>query len=101
MLFRSIVDEVPSTEPEFLRVGRGSICANFPHDVAAAALILAEAGGVVTAADGRPLDDHPAVGSDREHGLSVVAAGNGRLHQAILDEVDRGMIRLAAMDLRD
>lgn len=98
---RRIVDEVPSTEPEFLRVGRGSICANFPHDVAAAALILAEAGGVVTGADGRPLDDHPAVGSDREHGLSVVAAGNPRLHRAILDEVDRGMIRLAAMDLRD
>lgn len=98
---RRIVDEVPSTEPEFLRVGQGSICANFPHDVAAAALILGEAGGVVTRADGRSLADHPAVGSGREHGLSVVAASNPVLHRAILAEVDRGMIRLAGADLRD
>lgn len=98
---RRIVDEVPSTEAEFLRVGMGSICANLPHDVAAAALILTEVGGVVTQADGRSLDDHPAVGSGREHGLSVVAAASPALHGAILAEVDRGMIRLAGTDLRD
>ena len=98
---RRIVDEVPSTEPEFLRVGRGSICANFPHDVAAAALILAEAGGVVTHADGRPLDDHPAVGSGPTEGLAVIGAASAALHTAILAEVDRGMIRLGGTDLRD
>lgn len=98
---RRIVDEVPSTEPAFLRVGMGAVCTNFPHDVAAAALIVGEAGGVVTHADGRPLDDHPAVGSGREHGLAVVGASSGALHRAILAEVDRGMIRLADADLRD
>jgi hypothetical protein len=52
-----IVDEVPSTEAAFLAVGEGSVCTNFPYDVAAAALIVQEAGGVVTHADGRPLED--------------------------------------------
>ncbi|MFM7616676.1 MAG: inositol monophosphatase family protein [Actinomycetes bacterium] len=98
---RRIVDEVPTTEPAFLRVGRGSICTNFPYDVAAAALIVEEAGGVVTHADGRSLADHPAVGSGRAEGLAVIGAASAVLHRAILDEVDRGMIRLAAADLRD
>ena len=60
---RRVVDELPETEAQFLRVGEGAVCTNFPYDVAAAALIVQEAGGVVTRADGRSLDDHPAVGS--------------------------------------
>ena len=98
---RRIVDEVPSTREAFLRVGMGSICTNFPYDVAAAALVVGEAGGVVTHADGRSLDDHPAIGSGPDEGLAVVAAASSALHDAILGEVDRGMIRLAASDLRD
>ena len=62
---RRVVDEVPRTEAAFLAVGEGAVCTNFPYDVAAAALIVQEAGGVVTHADGRPLADHPAVGSSR------------------------------------
>jgi myo-inositol-1(or 4)-monophosphatase len=98
---RRIVDEVPATEPAFMRVGRGNLCTNFPYDVAAAALIVEEAGGVVTHADGRPLDGHPAVGSGRNEGLAVIGAASPALHRAILEEVDRGMIRLAGTDLRD
>lgn len=98
---RRIVDEVPATEAAFLRVGMGSLCTNFPYDVAAAALIVQEAGGVVTHADGRPLDDHPAVGSGRAEGLAVIGAASAPLHRAIVEEVDRGMIRLAGADLRD
>jgi myo-inositol-1(or 4)-monophosphatase len=92
---RRIVDEVPSTEPAFLRVGEGSVCTNFPYDVAAAALIVQEAGGVVTHADGRPLDDHPAIGSSRTHGLAVLGAASRELHGLLLDAVDRGIRRLA------
>ena len=43
---RRILDEIPETEPAFLAVGDGTVCTNFPYDVAAAALILEEAGGV-------------------------------------------------------
>jgi myo-inositol-1(or 4)-monophosphatase len=92
---RRIVDEVPATEPAFLAVGEGAVCTNFPYDVAAAALIAAEAGATVTHADGSALDDHPAVGSGRAEGLAVLAAGNPDLHGRLLDAVSRGIARLA------
>lgn len=47
-------------------------------DVAAAALVLAEAGGVVTRLDGHPID---YADSDK---FSICAAGTRRLHQEIL-----------------
>jgi myo-inositol-1(or 4)-monophosphatase len=93
---RRMVDECPETEPAFLEVGEGAVCTNFPYDVAAAALIVREAGGVATHADGRSLDAHPAVGSSRAHGLAVLAAASAELHGALLEAVDRGMHRLQA-----
>lgn len=93
---RRIVDECPETEAAFLEVGEGAVCTNFPYDVAAATLIVQEAGGVATHADGRSLDAHPAVGSSRAHGLAVLAAANAALHGALLEAVDRGMHRLQA-----
>jgi fructose-1,6-bisphosphatase/inositol monophosphatase family enzyme len=93
---RRIVDEVPATEAAFLAVGEGAVCTNFPYDVAAAALIVQEAGGIVTHADGRPLDEHPAVGSSRTHGLAVLGAASRSLHAALLDRVARGIDRLRA-----
>lgn len=48
-----------------------------PWDVAAGALIVTEAGGRVTTADGSPF--HPRAGS--------VVASNGRIHDAIVDTI--------------
>jgi fructose-1,6-bisphosphatase/inositol monophosphatase family enzyme len=93
---RRIVDEIPETEETFRTVGEGSVCTNFPYDVAAAALIVREAGGIVTSATGDPLDHHPAIGSSREHGLAVLGAASEPLHRALLAAVDRGMARLSA-----
>jgi myo-inositol-1(or 4)-monophosphatase len=93
---RRIVDECPETEPDFLRVGQGAVCTNFPYDVAAAALILEEAGGVITMADGQPIAAHPALGSSRAEGLAVLAAATLELHARLLQAVDRGVARLAA-----
>jgi myo-inositol-1(or 4)-monophosphatase len=93
---RRIVDECPATEAAFLEVGEGAVCTNFPYDVAAATLVVQEAGGLVTHADGRPLDAHPAVGSSRAHGLAVLATANAELHATLLAAVDRGMDRLRA-----
>lgn len=91
---RRIVDECPATEAAFLAVGEGAVTTNFPYDVAAAVLIVREAGGIVTHADGRPLHDHPAVGSSRAHGLAVLATANARLHDTLLAAIDRGVQRL-------
>ncbi len=93
---RRIVDECPATEPAFLAAGEGVVVTNFPYDVAAGVLIAQEAGGVVTHADGRPLDHHPAVGSSRVHGLAVLAAANATLHRDLLAALDRGIERLRA-----
>src|SRR5262249_24532498 len=90
---RRMVDEVPAVEPSFVAVGEGAVCTNFPYDVAAAVLIVEEAGGVATHADGRALDGHPAVGVQ---GLAVLGAANEGLHARLLEEVDRGIARLGA-----
>lgn len=88
---RRVLDAHPELEPEFLRVGEGAVCTNFPYDVAAGVLVVEEAGGIVTMADGSTVHDHPAIGSGREHGLAVLASGNPRLHAALLDALDRGL----------
>lgn len=54
-----------------------------PHDVAAGALIVREAGGVVTDADG---------GEDWLRGAHIVAAAPG-IHEAIRSQVERGTER--------
>jgi len=91
---RRVLDTYPELEPEFLKVGEGSVCTNFPYDVAAGALIVAEAGGVVTMADGASLTDHPAVGSGRDHGLAVLASGNPELHERLLAALADGLAAL-------
>lgn len=92
---RRIVDEMPSTEAAFRAVGEGAVCTNFPYDVAAAALVVQEAGGIVTMADGSPVSGHPAVGSGDGYGIAVLASASRALHESLLASLDRGMQRLA------
>lgn len=91
-----MVEEVPCMRAEFERVGDGAVLNNAPYDLAAAALCVAEGGGVLTDAAGRPLDDRPLLGSGPEHQMSVVAAAGPELHALLVAEVDRGIARLAA-----
>ena len=91
-----LIDEVPGMRAEFERVGRGSVLNNSPYDLAAAALILAEAGAIVTDARGRPLDDRELLGSGHEFQMSCVAAANAELHGALIAALDVGIERLRA-----
>jgi myo-inositol-1(or 4)-monophosphatase len=93
---RHVADVFPETEPRFRTAGDGAVCTNFPYDVAAAALIVQEAGGVVTWPDGRAIDEHPAVGSGDGYGIAVVASASAGLHERLLAEIERGMGRLAS-----
>ena len=93
---RDAVDRFPWLEETFRRVGNGAVCTNFPYDVAAAALIVTEAGGVVTRPDGTSIAGHPAVGSGDGFGIAVVASASEALHVRLLEAVDRGMRRLEA-----
>lgn len=91
-----LVEEVPGMRAEFERVGGGAVLNNSPYDLAAAALCVEEAGGVVTDAKGRSLDHRPLLGSDAEFQMSVCAASNPVLHGLILEKLDAGIARLAA-----
>jgi myo-inositol-1(or 4)-monophosphatase len=68
---------------------------NSPYDLAAAVLVLEEAGAVVTDAYGTPLSDRPLLGSGRDYQMSIVCAANEALHAAVLSEVGHGIDRLA------
>jgi len=90
-----LVEDVPGMRAEFERVGGGSVLNNSPYDIAAATLILEEAGAVVTDAHGRSLADRPLLGSAHEFQMSVVASGNPALQAAILRALDAGFARVS------
>ncbi len=69
-----ILEQNPQMEPAFLAAGDGSVVTNFPYDLAAAALILTEAGGVITMADGGPARRPPGARIGPGRG----AGGGGR-----------------------
>jgi len=91
-----MVHELPALEAAFRRAGDGRICTNFPYDVAAAALIVTEAGGIVTAADGGSLEASPAIGSGDGWGVAVLASASRSLHDQLLVATESGMQRLRA-----
>jgi myo-inositol-1(or 4)-monophosphatase len=89
-----LVDEVAGMREEFERVGGGAVLNNSPYDLAAATLILEEAGAVVTDARGTPLGDRALLGSGPEFQMSVVAAANQVLHDRIVQAIDVAMRRV-------
>ncbi len=89
-----IVDVLPELVGRFRAAGDGAVCTNFPYDVAAAALIVEEAGGVVTRPDGASIADHPAIGSGEGFGLAVLASASAPLHAQLLSAVRDGLVRL-------
>jgi myo-inositol-1(or 4)-monophosphatase len=91
-----VIERFPQTEERFRAAGAGAVCTNFPYDVAAAALIVTEAGGVVTRPDGGSIADHPAVGSGDGFGIAVLASATVELHDVLLAAVADGMERLGA-----
>jgi myo-inositol-1(or 4)-monophosphatase len=90
-----LVADVPGMRAEFERVGGGAILNNAPYDVAAATLVLEEAGALVSDAYGRPLGQRPLLGSGAEYQISVVASANQALQDLILREVDAGIARVS------
>jgi myo-inositol-1(or 4)-monophosphatase len=95
-----LVADVPGMDEEFRRVGGGELLNNSPYDLAAAALVLEEAGAIVTDAYGAPLSDRPLLGSGAEFQMSVVASANRALHERVLRAVDDGIDRLANSAMR-
>lgn len=91
-----MIAELGWVRSEFERVGRGAVLNNSPYDLAAAALILDEAGAILTDAGGRRLDDRPLLGSGHDYQMSCVCAATPALHAAIIASLDAGIERLRA-----
>ncbi len=86
--------EVPPLEEFFLRTGHGHVLNNSSYDLAAANLIAREAGLCISDAFGDPLEKYPLLSSGRAGQLSCVAAVTPELHRAIIESVDRGLVRM-------
>lgn len=91
-----MIERVDGLRERFEQVGDGAVLNNSPYDLAAAALILEEAGAIVTDAAGEPLAPKPLLGSGADFQMSCVAAANEALHSAIVDEIAAGIDRLAS-----
>ncbi len=89
-----IYEDYPATAPLFRAVGETHLTGSQPHDLAACALILEEAGGVVTDAWGRSLHGVPLLAHGREAMLSTVAATTAEVHGALMAYLDAHMPRV-------
>lgn len=91
-----MAEEVEEVRELFLQVGHGAILNNYPYDLAAAALIAAQSGAVVSDAYGRSLDDYPLVPRGGTGQLSSLVTANPELHGSLVEKVDEGIERLKA-----
>ena len=90
-----LVADVPGMRERFEAVGGGAVLNNAPYDLAGAALILEEAGAIVTDAYGSPLADRPLLGSGVDFQMSVLAAANPTLHARLVAAIDDGIGRVS------
>ena len=94
----ALIEAVPATEEDFLRVGGGHTLNTVTYDTAAGYLVLWELGLPCTDALGRPLQEVPLF--DREGkatAVSTVAAATPNLHGDVVEVVRRGLERLRAV----
>jgi len=83
-----ILRDNPGFVGEFLKVGGGKVITLFPYDIAAAAFILAKAGGIVTDAYGQSLDElHLLTDKSINGQCSIIAASNESLHEKIMNKL--------------
>jgi len=69
----------------------GHVWGLMPYDIAAAQLIVKEAGCSISDAYGHPLDGRWILEKPEEGALSCVAASNPVLHEELLDSINRGI----------
>lgn len=85
--------DIPALRPAVDHAGVGRPIALFVYDLAAVHLIASEAGITVSDAYGRPLDNVPLTNLSLDWHLSCVAAATPALHQALIESIERGMVK--------
>lgn len=94
-----LLKDFPQTRPEFVRYGGGRPLALYGYDVAGAALILQEAGGILSDAWGRDLSDWKLLDTSEANFGSLIAASNPTLHAHLVEAVNAGFDRLRTSPL--
>lgn len=93
--------EYPETADMFRPAGETHLTGSQPHDLAAALLIIEEAGGVVTDAWGQSLHGHPLLAAGAAAMLSTLAAAHPAVHAELLAYVESHTSRAAALAHRE
>ncbi len=89
-----LLTDVPATREEFRLYGGGRLLCLYGYDVAAALLILKEAGGIATDAWGRDLSDWKLLDTTEPNFGSLIASSNSVLHARLVESIDAGFARL-------
>ena len=89
-----LMQDYPQTKPDFIRHGGGRLLCLYGYDVAAAALIVQESGGVVTDAWGRDLSAWKLLDTTEPNFGSLIAASNAGLHARLVTAVNQGFAAL-------
>lgn len=90
-----LLRDFPQTRERFRTHGGGRLLSLYGYDIAAATLIVKEAGGVITDAWGRDLADWKLLDTTEPNFGSMLAASNAELHARLVAGVDRGFAALA------
>ena len=89
-----LLKDFPQTREQFRTYGGGRLLCLYGYDIAAAALIVKEAGGVLTDAWGRDLSNWKLLDTSEANFGSMLAASNATLHAHLLEAVESGFARL-------
>jgi len=89
-----ILRDRPEFRDQFLELGHGKTIGIFSYDIAAAALIVQEAGAIITDAYGNSLDSVPLLDTSESNQHSMVGTSNPELHAKILEAINTGIKRL-------
>lgn len=95
-----LLRDFPQTRERFRELGGGRLLSLYGYDVAAAALIVTEAGGVLTDAWGRDLSDWKLLDTTEPNFGSLIAASNSTLHARTLEILNAGFAELEIPDGR-
>ncbi len=85
-----LLRDFPETRPQFEKFGGGRLLSLYGYDIAGAALIIKEAGCILTDAWGRDLSNWNLLDTTEHNFGSLISASNAELHSKLLAGINAG-----------
>ena len=89
-----LLKDFPQTRDKFKEYGNGRMLGLYGYDIAGAALIVKEAGGLLTDAWGRDLSDWKLLDTSEANFGSLIASSNATLHAQLVEAINAGFATL-------